>query len=189
MALSSGPLHSGMGRKACTHAGAEGMGVELGAMVGEGTLVGDATSVGELTAVGEGEGEGDGAGDGLGATVAVLRGDGGGTAVGVLAASARAGSPSAARPSAPDPRLRCRKKSRRSITSGSREESGCRYRRRTSLTGTRRAREKSPEGNSRRRTFVLVDRMNCDPRVGLGDRTAGTLVTSTNVASLVSQRA
>jgi hypothetical protein len=175
-----------MGRRAWTHAGADGTEVALGAMVGTGGgLVGVGTSVGALvdvgavTCVGEAAVVGVVCGDGDG------DGDGRVVGVGVDAASARDGSPSAARPSTPEPSLRCRKKSRRSIRSGSRVQNGCRERRRTSLTGTRRAREKSAKRNTPRRNFVLVNRMNGDPRVSQGDRAADWGVTSTHVASLV----
>jgi hypothetical protein len=151
-------------------------------MVGNGGgLVGVGASVGALVEVAAGTCVGDGAVVGVGCGVA--DGDGDGTGVG--AANARAGSPSALRPSAPALRLTCRMKSRRSIRSDSRQESGCRYKRPTSLTGTRRAREKSSKGNSRSRNFVLVVSMKGDVRVRHSDRAVDWAVTSANVASLV----
>ena len=111
----------------------------------------DATVAVAVTAVLPGEAVG---GGGVGVT--------GGRAVGVPgAASDRAGKASPARPSSPEEKVKCRKKSRRSIRIRS-WESGCRQSApKESNWHASCTRTTGRKGNCARRNFVLIVRMDC----------------------------
>jgi hypothetical protein len=87
IALSSDPLHSGMGRSACTQAGAIGIGAAVGLGLGSGVADGSGVGLGSGVADGCGVGLGSGVADGCGVGGGGGAGDDVGPSVGVPGAA------------------------------------------------------------------------------------------------------